>query len=65
MTADVRQINLERKGVPKSPAPEKVHEDHGRSDLDFHKLVHGNDDGMKENPRLKLNPVPVNPIFLP
>ena len=36
-----------------------------RPDLDFHNLIRGNDDGMKEHPRLKLHPVPVNPIFLP
>ncbi len=65
MTADVRHIHLEREAAPQSPAPEEVSEDHGRPDLDGHNLVRGNDDSMEERPRLKLNPVAVNPIFLP
>ena len=56
------QITIIQFNAPdKSPASAK----NGRTDLDFQDSPCGNDHGVKEKPRLQLQPVGINPVFLP
>ena len=59
MAAQIAVIQFD--APDKSPASAK----NGRTDLDFQDFPCGNDDGVKEKPRLQLQPVGINPVFLP
>src|ERR1039457_4206755 len=54
----VRHIQLDAPGNAFAPA------EHGRANLDNQNFPRWNDDGVKESPRLKLQPVGKNPVFL-